>query len=54
MAETPNRTVPLKPHKKLLLISSVLLAIWTGVLIFIYVKYVWPTRIGGATTTQVQ
>lgn len=46
MAE-PVTTI--RPNRKLLIISSILLAIWIGVLVWIYVKWVWPSRQNGAT-----
>ncbi|HWB52648.1 MAG TPA: hypothetical protein VG722_00580 [Tepidisphaeraceae bacterium] len=39
-----------RPQKKLLVISSILLAIWIAVLIWIYAKWVWPSRQHGQDT----
>ncbi|HEY1683415.1 MAG TPA: hypothetical protein VGG19_01515 [Tepidisphaeraceae bacterium] len=44
MSEQP---IGLKPNKKLLLVSSVMLVLWIGVLVWIYCKWVWPTRENG-------
>jgi hypothetical protein len=45
-----EQTKGLRPRKKLLVISSILLAIWVGVLVWIYVKWVWPIRQHGQDT----
>jgi hypothetical protein len=44
----------LRPNKKLLVISSVTLVLWIGVLVWMYVKWVWPTRINGSPTTNLE
>jgi hypothetical protein len=51
MSEQPTA---LRPNKKLLVISSVVLVLWIGVLVWMYVKWVWPTRVNGSPTTLEQ
>lgn len=51
MSQTPTT---LRPNKKLLLFSSIALVLWIGILIWIYAKWVWPTRASGAPTTLEQ
>lgn len=50
MADIEARPKRIKPQKKLLVISSILLIAWIGLLVWMYVSWVWPSRENGTPT----